>query len=296
MWLGTKRGYLQDWITQLWVEVTGKRITLNEYPWLYGPVGQTDKIGDQFVQHLAEKESLRVVKEGAGMGLLNSLRELNLPDHYVSMLNPRIKDFYTSTDNYDFEVWSTWKGLCYPFGSLLNLLFSKRLQQLNLPLDPLDSSRGIESNIWKLYSEDNPVYTIWYRILKSTKNVIYSGVYSTLFLPSIGETCLKVIFPLPNGNATVIMKIRVQDDGSLLLISEGRNFGDPGFYFFLTNHDNTTQWAKYVRAMHETIHVYEDEANVLRTDHVLKFYGSLFLKLHYRINPKVTINTMTNSS
>lgn len=287
MWLGKKRGYLQDWITQLWVKATGRRIDPSSHQWLLGPVGNTDKIGDTFIAMLCEKDALAIEKNGKDFGLMSSVNEWGLPEKELALLNKQVADFYEHTINYNFEVWSSWCGAFYPFGKLLNLIFSRRLQQLNLPLKPLDSAKGIQSNIIKLFpgNSSDAKWTIWYRILKSKNDVIYSGVYSTAFLQSVNTKCLKVIFPLPNGNATVIMNISVLNDGALFLESKGRKFGNPGFYFTLTNHKGKF-WAKYVKTMHETIRVFEDEEGVLRADHFLKIWGMYFLKLHYKMTKK----------
>lgn len=87
------------------------------------------------------------------------------------------------------------------------------------------------------------------------------------------------------------MTKEVLEDGSLLLRSDGQKFGDNGFYFTVTDH-NGQYWAKFVRAMHEWIKVYEDEEKILRADHVLNFYGFNFLKLHYKtLRNTVAINT-----
>ena len=96
---------------------------------------------------------------------------------------------------------------------------------------------------------------------------------------------MKVIFPLPNGNASVIMRKEVLPNGSLKLSSDGRKFGDNGFYFTLTNHKGK-YWARFVRSMHEWITVYVDEENSLRADHHLYFWGLPFLKLHYKMTEK----------
>ncbi len=290
MWLGKKRGYLQDWLTQLWVKATGRRVQESSAKWLLGPIGNTDKIGDTFIDNLCLQEKLNVVKNKNDFGLMNSVKDWQLADADSKRLNKEVANFYERTVDYNFEIWSSWSGFFYPFGKLLNCLFSRRLQQLNLPLNPLDSSKGVESNIVKLFSEDSAIarYTVWYRILKSKNDVIYSGVYSTTFLKSIEQQCLKVVFPLPNGNATVIMKISVLNDGSLFLASKGKKFGDPGFYFTLKN-SREIFWAKYVKAMHETIKVYQDEEGVLRADHFLKIWGMYFLKLHYKMTKKSLI-------
>src|SRR5690349_17572906 len=56
-WLGDRRGYLSDWITQRWVQLTGRRVRLEDAPWLAGPRGSTAGIGDDFYDRLAEQLS-----------------------------------------------------------------------------------------------------------------------------------------------------------------------------------------------------------------------------------------------
>jgi hypothetical protein len=85
------------------------------------------------------------------------------------------------------------------------------------------------------------------------------------------------------------MTKKVEADGSLLLSSDGRKFGQHGFYFYLTN-KNGKHWAKYVRPMHEWIKVYVDEEDIMRADHNLNFYGLRFLNLHYRMRLKTTVS------
>jgi hypothetical protein len=94
--------------------------------------------------------------------------------------------------------------------------------------------------------------------------------------------CVKVVFPLPNGNAIVLMKPESHADGSFSLTSSGTRFGDPGFYFTVHGRDGTV-WARYVRAMKERITVYAAERNTARADHVLWLWGKQFLRLHYRM-------------
>lgn len=286
VWLNQKQGYLIDWLTQAWVKITGQKIDPADADWLPGPYGDTRMIKDRFIKELAASEGLEISKNHPDYGLLSTVKSLGLSEQETTKLNPRIIDFYEKTARYNFEVWSQWRWFFYPFGWLVNRLFSKRLQQLNLPLSPLDASLGIKSEILKL---NNPRtahtdYTIWYRTLKSSQDVIYAGIYTTCYLPKIDQQCLKVIFPLPNGNATVIMSINVLPDGSLDLRSDGNAFGEPGFYFLLTDGDGN-YWSRYVKTFHENIHVYEDNEGVLRTDHNLCLWGMQFLKLHYRINP-----------
>ena len=77
------------------------------------------------------------------------------------------------------------------------------------------------------------------------------------------------------------MRAEVDPEGSLTVISDGSGFGDPGFYFVVE--DGGRAWARYVRTMKESIRVYAAEPGVVRADHVLRLYGRVFLRLHYRM-------------
>jgi hypothetical protein len=287
MRISRKVGHLQDWITQSWVKVTGKRFDPVENKWLLGPIGDTEIIKDKFINDLADNENLEVCENVANVGLLESFEELELTVEEKQLLNPSVADFYEKTANYDFEVWSEWCGIFRPFGWILAIMFSRRLQQLNLPLSSLDSAKGLRSSIIKLKDKTNGLtrWTVWYRILKSTNNVIYSGVYTTSSIPNYPDKYLKVVFPLPNGNAMVIMRREILNDGSLKLSSDGSKFGDNGFYFTLTDHKGK-YWSRFVRSMHEWITVYVDDEGVLRADHNLRFYNVPFLNLHYKMTQK----------
>jgi hypothetical protein len=134
-----------------------------------------------------------------------------------------------------------------------------------------------------LDAENRAVYVAWVRTLKSTGRVVYCGAYSSCAVPGFRSPCLRVCFPLPNGNATVILKPSIQEDGSLVLTSSGERFGDPGFYF--TVRRRSASFARYVRAMRERIHVYASTDGEVRADHDLRLFGMTFLRLHYRLTP-----------
>lgn len=287
MRINKRIGHLQDFVTQVWVKITGRKFDPIKDVWLIGPIGDTDIIKDKFIQVLAQNGNLEIQQDQHEAGLLESFEDLQLSFEEKKLLNPKVVDFYEKTSNYNFEIWSEWGGFFKPFGWLLSVIFSRRLQQLNLPLSSLQSAKGIKSNIIKLVDKDKAEtkWTVWYRILKSTNDVIYSGVYTTCEIPNFDGKFLKVVFPLPNGNATVIMRKEILADGSLKLCSDGKRFGDNGFYFTLTNHKGK-YWTRFVKSMHEWITVYVDEEDVLRADHNLEFYGLPFLNLHYKMTEK----------
>ena len=142
MWLGERRGNLIDWSTQQWVRATGRRVDLAAAPWLAGPVGSTRGIGLEYFDKWAATENLSVTRYRTEKGLLQSFATLSGPGFDSSAVSPAIADFYERTADFDMDVWSEWSGLFRPFGSLVAALFSRRLEQLNLPLNLSLSHHG----------------------------------------------------------------------------------------------------------------------------------------------------------
>ena len=215
IWLGSKRGYLSDWITQRWVQLTGKKVDLLHESWLQGPIGKTSGIGLTFFDQLASDSGLTIKRRIPNIGLIEDFRLLRASDFNPSRINPRVIDFYERTSNYELDAWAQWCGIFYPFGRLLALLFSRRLQQLNVPLSGLDTSQGISSEIIQLVDPTTGAirYTAWVRQLLSSKDVLYAGSYSLCKIPAREGSCVKVVFPLPNGNAIVLMRPEAHEDG-----------------------------------------------------------------------------------
>ena len=147
-------------------------------------------------------------------------------------VDARVAAFYEKTADFEFDVWSEWCGAFRPFGGALAAIFSRRLQQLNVPLSPLDTKLGITSNVVQLKEQSGRiVYTAWVRDVVATKRTLYAGSYSICHVPGYPGPCVKVVFPLPNGSAMVIMRPESGPDGSFTVRSVGVRFGDPGFYF-----------------------------------------------------------------
>ncbi len=136
--------------------------------------------------------------------MFKSISYLNLKEIEIKKLSHKVIDFYEKTADYNLTLNVNWNPLFKVFGYLVNNLFSQRINQLNIPTKNIEESEQLISEIIELISKENKevIYTIWLRKFKSTGKVIYSGIYTTCMLPS-GETCVKVIFPLPKGNATV---------------------------------------------------------------------------------------------
>jgi hypothetical protein len=164
---------------------------------------------------------------------------------------------------------------------LLVTTISRRVQQLDLPLDGLDTAGGITSEIILLRDASGAIrYTGWFRSRVTDGRVLYTGFYKTQRVPAGDLPCVKAVFPMPDGNATVIL--RPENDGTgLRLTSVGAGFGDAGFYRLQRSGDGVRIWR--VAHLHDTMHLYVDQEGCVRCDHRIRFLGVAVMTLHYRM-------------
>jgi hypothetical protein len=279
-WLGSRRGYLSDWTTQQWVRATGSTIRLVDAPWLRGPCGQPTGISEGDFERYAADEGFCVEPAPADAGLLDDLAALRSEHFDPAALRPEVADFYEHTGRYQLRLWSQWSACFRPFGKAVDTIFARRLGQLQLPLSPLDTSRGVSSRLTRLRHGDGETQTVWLRRRLPEGEVLYAGLYSVARPPLAAGPCVKVTFPLPNGNASVFLDPVAHADGSLELVSAAHAFGGSGFYFVVVR-DEQTVWAKHVPQLTERIRVYPDEFGELHTDHIFRLWRRIFLRLHY---------------
>ena len=279
-WLGARRGRLSDWTTQQWVRTTGRRVELAAAPWLRGPSAPPAGIRADEVERHAAAAGLEILAPTGDAGLLEDLESLRSPRFDPSALQPPVADFYLHTERFRLQLWSQWSPLFRPFGQAVDAIFARRLGQLQLPLAPLDTSRGIDSRLIRLRGPDGETQTGWLRHRVPGGEVLYAGLYSVARPPLAPAPCVKVAFPLPNGSASVFLEPVSRPDGSLELVSSAREFGGSGFYFVVVR-DARTVWAKHLPQFTERIHVYADERGELHTDHVFRLWRRVVLRLHY---------------
>lgn len=295
MGIARKNQSIQDWITQQWVILFGKKIDNSKYNWLLGPFGETHGIGMKFVEQLAKDENLVIDSQRKDKGLLDSIKHLRLSDTDFQRLSPNVIDFYENTSNYELLLKAKWNPIFKVFGSLVRMIFSNRIEQLNVPIQNLENGSGLTNEIIKLLdSKTNEVKrTIWLRALKSTGQVVYSGVYETCSLPNKG-TCIKAVFPLPNGNATVILSTKVGEKGELILNSSGQNIGDSGFYFLLRDSKGQL-WTKFIKSFKDKL-VVSSENDKIKAIQTLTLWNLKVLKFEYEIKKLQTTKPLSNST
>lgn len=281
-WLGERRGDLIDWLTQRWVKLTGKRIALIDAPWLTGPVGAVTGIGADFFARWGPQNGLRVLPPSPDDGLLRTLGELAGPTFRPSDVHEAISDFYEHTAAYDLRIEIRWCGAFRAIGWLISRIFSRRLRQLNIPLSNRELANGIDSRIIRLANAQGHVESTWWiRTMAGSEQPMFVAQYGVATIPGHAGPCIKVVFPLPNGNAIILLKPVNDPDKGLSLISEGKNFGDPGFYFTVID-DANNAWVRRVHSMKEQLRVDLQNSGIVG-NHRFFIFGIQFLELYYTI-------------
>lgn len=282
-----KNQNFQDWITQQWVILFGKKINKSEHNWLLGPFGGSNGIGKKFIKQLSENEQLIEDNQKNIKGLIQSIHQLNLSPEELNSLSKNVIDFYENTSNYDLKLKVKWNPFFIVFALIIKFLFSKRIEQLNVPLSGKQNSQALSNEIIYLRdSRTNEIkYTIWLRTFLKTREVVYSGIYGTCVIPS-GKTCLKAIFPLPHGNASVILSPKVGKDGELILESSGNQLGDCGFYFLLKDNQGDL-WTKYIKSFRDTL-VVKNINNKISASQNLTLSNMKVVRFEYEILKKPT--------
>ncbi len=265
----------RDWITQYWNIILGKRADAKEDSWLVGPIGSIKEDANQFIERIAGERGLYIERDTPGSGLVETLDDWGIP------IRPAIADFYRRTTDYQLSVRTSWRPVFGSLGYVVARLFSRRIQQLNIPQD-IDGAKVLETKIVKLVDgKGRPEFTIWHRSSRETGEAVFFGIYTSCRIPS-GEFCVKVILPLPRGSATVIFRPENDAQGNLLLISSGRKSGDPGFYFLVEDRRGCLR-KHYLPGVRESILISESGDGVLRAEHTLRLWSLKAFSMAYRI-------------
>jgi hypothetical protein len=230
------------------------------------------------------QEKLGIVRNADQAGLFHSFDSLGLKEHDHKKVSEQIIEFYLHTSQFKINLDIKWNPFFRIFGYFINKLFSQRLNQLNIPI--VCAAEEITSEIIFLnnLTTGEVVHTIWLRKMVSTGKIVYCGFYTTCQLPS-GQTCIKAVFPLPRGSATVILEPSIGADREFVLNARGKKFGEAGFYFLLRNNKNEL-WSRHIPSFTDKLLLYEEE-NYLKAVQSLKLWNMSVARLEYEIQRKM---------
>ncbi|MEO8798917.1 MAG: hypothetical protein ABI551_13600 [Polyangiaceae bacterium] len=277
-------GTLGAWLIYTLIWIFGRKHAPEDIAWLVGPLGGPF-IGERAYEETAEREGLVLERHANHGGLVPDFDVLASSSFDPTKVDGKIRDFYENTPRYRLD---TWASTYFPASIALWLLvttISRKVDQLNFPLDGLDVALGMTSEIVLLKRKDESIrYTGWFRKLTRTGRVIYTGFYMAEKPPKQDGACVKVVFPMPDGNATVLLAPKNDEAGGFRLESAGSGFGDVGFYRVQKAGEKLRVWV--IRTLHESFRLYVDDEACVRCEHQIRFLGFRVLTLHYRIAPK----------
>lgn len=282
---GRRLGRALDAGSRAWWRLVGRRVELaGEHRWLDAPTCGPGPVGASWLTAEAERVGGAVREDVADGGLLSSMSILDGAAFRAAELNPSVRHFYEHTACWRMEAWAQWSIPFQLGGELVSRFFGRRVQQLALPTRALDVAHGMDSHVVHLVDADGHQYAAgWLRTLSATGEFVYSGCYSARLLPGSDQPSVHVAFPLESGNVQVFLRPRIHSDGSLVLSSPGGAFGEDGAYVVVRDGGDRAYATRV--PIHERFHVYQDRRGVLRTDHELRLYRALALRLHYRLDP-----------
>lgn len=274
--------HLLDLGSRKFWRLTGRKVDLEgRESWLRAPTSGSAKVADGWLEAEAARHGGVVVQHEADAGLLPSMEVLDGPALTARRLRPEIRDFYEHTAAWRMEVWTGWSPVFWPAGELVARLYARRVEQLALPMRPLDVAHGMDSQVAVIRDRDGlQVAAAWMRTLRGSGRHVFSGSYSARTLPGAGRASVHVAFPLESGNVQVFLRPSATADGGLLLESPRGSFGEDGAYVVVS--DAGGEYAARV-PLHETFHVYVDAQEVLRADHELRLWNAWAVRLHYKL-------------
>lgn len=276
-------GHVLDLGSRKFWRVAGRVVDLEgDEQWLRAPTSGSPRVTDAWLEAEAAWHGGALSTADPSAGLLPSMSALDGPGFDSARLRPEIRDFYEHTAAWQMEVWTGWSPLFWPGGELVARLYGRRVEQLALPMRPLDVAHGMDSQVTPIRDRQGAqVAAAWTRTLRSSGRRVFSGAYSARTLPGADRPSVHVAFPLESGNVQVFLRPSVTDDGGLLLESPLGAFGQDGAYVVVR--DRRDHAAKV--PLHETFHVYVDRSGVLRADHDLCLWRARAVRLHYKLEP-----------
>jgi hypothetical protein len=273
--------HLLDLGSRKFWRLTGRQVDLGgRESWLDAPMSSSPRVTDEWLAAEAARRGGALEADDPSAGLLPTMTQLDGPGFDASRLRPEIRDFYEHTAAWNLEVWTGWSPMFWPAGELVARLYGRRVEQLALPMRPLDVARGMDSRVTPIRDGDGTqVAAAWMRTLRGSGRNVFSGAYSQTTLPGADRPSVHVAFPLESGNVQVFLRPSVSDDGSLVLESPRGRFGQDGTYVVVRDGRDYAARAP----LHETFHVYVDRHGVLRTDHELRLWSAPAVRLHYKL-------------
>src|SRR4051794_8979833 len=147
-------------------------------------MSSSPRVTDEWLAAEAARRGGALEADDPSAGLLPTMTQLDGPGFDASRLRPEIRDFYEHTAAWNLEVWTGWSPMFWPAGELVARLYGRRVEQLALPMRPLDVAHGMDSRITPIRDRNGTqVAAAWTRTLRDSGRHVFSGAYAARTLP-----------------------------------------------------------------------------------------------------------------
>lgn len=272
-------GSTLDRLTQAWVKTTGRRVDLADHPWLRGPVGSPDRIGDAWIAN----EASRLGGDAhPGGGLLASMDQLAGDGFDPSSLNCIRCRFLRAHDQLaNGRVVTVVSG-----GVAVRVATALRvLESVGTTEHAADATRCCERNGESRHTGSRrPVVTTRDGVAADAsldrtdhvQRVVQRGHPS-----SERPTKYQGRVPAAQRKRRGISAAGQRTEWRTSAHSSRGRFGGDGAYLVVAD-DGDRAWARRI-PLAEQFRIYTDSEGVLRTDHALDLWQIPALRLHYRL-------------
>ncbi len=263
------------------INVNASDIPFSRLPWRW-------RIGANF---LTDIDAIDTQKQTPS-GIVDDFSSYATPDCDIQSLSPHIRNFYEQTQHHHLIVHPQWTRL-FRLPARFYKQVSRRMGQMNLPLNSVGEETAIDSQIVPLKDELDGRDSVrgWIRTYTHTQEAVYVAAYSSHHDDL--RPYMNIAFPLVGGSLTSILRLstQVHDRETMLhltsLPSEDYS-GDQGVYW-------VNRLLTIRLPINETIDVFPVAYDDLPEDtpvpdqacvfarHRMWLFGIKFLTLHYLI-------------
>lgn len=223
-------------------------------------------------------------------GLVDDLSEFRSMHFQPEALHPTIRTFYEQTEQFSLSVRARWE--CgFRFVAYVYRFFSSRIGQLNFPVRISSDQDFLESHIFPIKHtiDGRTGVRAWIRTYKETESAMYVAAYASHAIEKL--KFLNIAFPVPGGNITCILRLKLTPGGNVLLTTrphpdtmryEGVYFVNSFLPIRLPAQETIRVWAVGTPGIPADLQSWSGTANLLAR-HDVRLIGIKLLTLDYRI-------------
>jgi uncharacterized membrane protein len=262
------------------IQLMAERVPRDEIKYVVPFEANSKYVGANYFQDLARSKEGLYVRNLEGIGIVESMDNMQGPAFQADLVHPLIRDFYEHTSDFKLNITPEWELRFKPLFWIFKRYIAQPIGQVNLPFNTEEAQQGVVSYIDTIDFKCDDIIDLrgWVRAFEQTGEAIYVGIYTTFQHQGVGY--VSVGFPLPDSNFTATLLPKNHNNGDFLLTSRNTGYPFPGHYLTASENENLT--VMRLPTFNEEIEVLVENEQ-LRTEHRFYLARLNFLTLHYTI-------------